>query len=289
MVQATTTTSDEKEKQEKKVEVEFFHIDMIPDAMDKMGWKVGPKVMRHWFSITPAFAFDETSKNEALNLDATLLPVEQVNTDIIKMSWAMQYKQVSDEIKRLAVEWCSVNGKALLKRRIGRAGSYEENIVRIGYTDDVKVLDSTAQVNLRKVGSELDTIDDWYGAMGKSNLKVCVRGYTSIDRDKHVFIVEQIGFYLKDTYDFVDESLMPEPLGVWSKDRVLSKSDMILYLDSYLPGYYGWLVKNFNGFVPVFNSDFRKWQHKHNSGGDFIIFSDVMWMPPAEKDRVIIL
>lgn len=36
MAQATTTTSDDKEKQEKKVEVEFFHIDMIPDAMDTM-------------------------------------------------------------------------------------------------------------------------------------------------------------------------------------------------------------------------------------------------------------
>ncbi|WP_410318879.1 DUF6402 family protein, partial [Klebsiella variicola] len=26
----------------------------------------------------------------------------------------------------------------------------------------------------------------------------------------------------------------------------------------------------FSGFVPVFNSDFRKWQDKHNTGGDYM-------------------
>lgn len=40
-------------------------------------------------------------------------------------------------------------------------------------------------------------------------------------------------------------------------------------------------------FVPVFNSDFREWQKKHNTGGDYIVFSDVLWTPPLDKDRVI--
>ncbi|MDH2066234.1 DUF6402 family protein [Pantoea sp. GD03673] len=31
-----------------------------------------------------------------------------------------------------------------------------------------------------------------------------------------------MGFYLKDTYDFVDEGETPEPLGVWSQNRICS-------------------------------------------------------------------
>nr|WP_277302627.1 DUF6402 family protein [Klebsiella variicola] len=45
----------------------------------------------------------------------------------------------------------------------------------------------------------------------------------------------------------------------------------------------------FSGFVPVFNSDFRKWQDKHNTGGDYMIFSDLLWVPPLDKDRIVIL
>ncbi|MEH8411463.1 DUF6402 family protein, partial [Klebsiella pneumoniae] len=33
----------------------------------------------------------------------------------------------------------------------------------------------------------------------------------------------------------------------------------------------------------------RKWQTKHNTGGDFIVLSDVLWLEPFPKDKVIVL
>ncbi|EPT4026179.1 DUF6402 family protein, partial [Enterobacter roggenkampii] len=30
---------------------------MIPDAMREMGWEMAPKLMEHWFEISPAFIF----------------------------------------------------------------------------------------------------------------------------------------------------------------------------------------------------------------------------------------
>ncbi|MFC5772088.1 DUF6402 family protein [Thauera sinica] len=33
----------------------------------------------------------------------------------------------------------------------------------------------------------------------------------------------------------------------------------------------------FQGFVPARNTDFRRWQHQRNEGGDFFVFSDVLW------------
>lgn len=34
----------------------------------------------------------------------------------------------------------------------------------------------------------------------------------------------------------------------------------------------------YSGFVPVKNEDFRKWQDKNMSGGDFFVSSDVKWV-----------
>lgn len=83
-------------------------------------------------------------------------------------------------------------------------GDFNKGAISLGYTEDVMELDNTSQVNLISIGSKLDTINDWYGAMGNSNLKVCVRGMTQIREGEVFFIVDKLGFYLKDTFDFLD-------------------------------------------------------------------------------------
>lgn len=85
-------------------------------------------------------------------------------------------------------------------------------------------------MNFKRIGNKTDTINAWYGVMGNSVLKVCVRGSTSKINGKNAFIIDELGFYLKDTYDFVDESNTPEPLGIWSKNRVLDKKESAIYM-----------------------------------------------------------
>ncbi|MGJ0628040.1 DUF6402 family protein, partial [Xenorhabdus bovienii] len=34
---------------------------------------------------------------------------------------------------------------------------------------------------------------------------------------------------------------------------------------------------------------FRKWQKKHNEGGDFMVFSDILWMEPLPQNKIIYL
>lgn len=289
MAVSSTTTVAEKEQQEKKVDADFFHIDMIPDAMDKMDWHVAAKLMRHWFSIKPAFAFDIAGKDQAVNGDPHNLPPSEINVDIVKMSWALQFEQVKNGIDALKKTWCSPNGKKLLIERLLNIGDYSKESISIGYSNDIVNLDSTAQVNFKSIGSKLDTINAWYGAMGNSTLKVCVRGKTKKIDGRDAFIVESLGFYLKDTFDFVDEGIKPEPLGIWSKDRILDKKESAIYIYSYTQGLFGWLARHYSGFVPVFNSDFRRWREKHGSGGDYIILSDVYWANPLPLDEVIYL
>ncbi|MGR7525723.1 DUF6402 family protein [Klebsiella aerogenes] len=291
MAHATTTTSDEKDKQEKKIEVEFFHIDMIPDAMREMGWTMAPKLMSHWFSITPAYSFDEESKNSSLNGDARSLDAQRYSDDIVKMDWALTFEQVASGIQVLKNTWNTTKAREVLKRRLMALGNKTKGFSTIGMSDDVRLLDSTAQVNFIRIGSKTDTVNDWYGAIGNVNLKVCLRGSVNSSDDGFVVNVDALGFYLKDTYDFLDDDFLgldiPELLGVWGKTRILNKAETLVYMSSYSQGAFGRLAREFSGFVPVFNGDFRKWREKHNSGGDFIVFSDIYWIPPLEKDRVI--
>ncbi len=108
MAVSSTTTTKEPEQQEKKVSVDFFHIDMIPDAMREMA----PKLMEHWFEISPAFIFTTESKRKTLDEDARNLPSTQVSTEIVKMSWALKFEQVSAGIEELTGRWKSMKGIA---------------------------------------------------------------------------------------------------------------------------------------------------------------------------------
>ncbi|EMH4161411.1 hypothetical protein RJ498_000615 [Pluralibacter gergoviae] len=286
MAVSTTTTSENKEQQEKKVNVDFFHIDMIPDTMDKMKWPVAAKLMRHWFSIKPAFAFTVETKELYFYGDPLVIPKAMVNSDIVKMSWAIQFEQVVNGIKYLSEAWDSPKGRDRLKELLSKKGDYKNGKMSIGYSDDTRELEATAQVNTIPIGSKTDTINEWYAAIGNANLKACIRGQVENMNGDSFFNVESVGYYLKDTYDFVDENY-PEPLGIWSKDRILNKAESGVYISSYLSGIWGYLARKYSGFVPVFNSDFRKWQSKHNTGGDFIVFSDVYWADPLPHKRKV--
>ncbi len=112
MAVSSTTTTKEPEQQEKKVSVDFFHIDMIPDAMREMGWEMDPKLMEHWFEISPAFIFTTESKRKTSDEDARNLPSTQVSTEIVKMSWALKFEQVSAGIEELTGRWKSMKGIA---------------------------------------------------------------------------------------------------------------------------------------------------------------------------------
>lgn len=288
MTVATTKLSPSANTKGQDVKVDIFHLDQLPDAMEKMGWKVAPQLMRHWFSLRPAYKFTEDIKNQLLRGDARLIPEERVNDTIVKMAWARPF--IENKLQERMATWNSPAGIDELRNKLRLAGYSPNLCVPLGMSDNARVLDASSQVNTIDVGGLFDTIDDWYGAIGNANLKFAVSGYSGSHQKKPAFFVDRVGAYLKDTYDFVDKNpITSEPLGIWSKNRILTKAESALYLDSYLAGIFGILARNWSGFIPVFNSDFRNWQDKHNTGGDFVVFSDVLWLNPLPHQRIIYL
>ncbi|MDC9595064.1 DUF6402 family protein [Xenorhabdus sp. IM139775] len=264
-----------------EIEVDVFMLNEIPNSMEKMGWEMAPKIMRYWFE-RPKIEFTQEEKIRYIKgIDSIDIPKDRVNDSIVKMEWAMNFKQVKEAAEELVQKWASPNGIKLLKKRLGGSSN------KIGYSDSVIELDTYAQVNYKEIGSLTDTIDDYFGAIGKATLKLAVRGHVDKIETKNVFIIEKLGVYLKDSYDFVNPD---EFLGVWSREEVLSKVKTVVYMGFYKDNMWRELATGeYSKYVPVYNKDFREWQNKHNKGGDFIVFSDVLWIPPLPKDRVIYL
>ncbi|MCP9267632.1 DUF6402 family protein [Xenorhabdus sp. XENO-1] len=263
------------------IEMDIFYLNQIPDAMEKMGWEMAPKLMRHWFNTKPAYTFTEEVKSKYVTGDAINIPDERVNDSIIKMEWALKYKQPQDIMAVLINGWASKLGIEQLKKKLKESGKKT-----LGYEKDIREIDTFSVVNSRRFGSKLDTIDDWYGAMGNSNMKVAVKGHVDKLNGKDIFATEQIGMYLKDTYDFVGTN---EPLGIWSKNGILDKVSSVDYAALYATGSWMTLWLKYNGYVPVINDSFRKWQKKHNEGGDFMVFSDILWMEPLPQNKILYL
>jgi hypothetical protein len=287
-------------------------IDEIPGAMDKMGWKTSAQLMRRWFGIKPAYKMPieirtgEDSRTGS-NVDYRTLPASQIDDQIVKMAWALKFKPAKEALNKLYNEWCTPNGIVVLRRRLVRAGWQPGTTQRLGYypngssITNAKELDLICQMNYCEFGSLRDTLDDFFGAIYKATMKVAVVGTASYDtsRSCDVFKVAGLGFYIRDTYDFNVDGTDWTGLGVWSKDRVLSKAETVTYRASYetvknagapLPARIAaalLLQQNYAGFVPVANKDFRDWQDKKNEGGDFFVFSDVHWVKPNVTEIII--
>lgn len=285
---ATSTTSPTRITEGKEVKVDVLHLDEIPGAMDKMGWKVSAKMMRRWFSNSPAYLMPENLRSGD-GVDYRTLPASQIDDQIIKIDWVLGFPRAKQVFDKFCKEWDSQKAiETLRDRRLRGAGWKPGATVAIGQgLMSAKELDMSAQVNRATFGEYSDTFDDLYGAIFKATLKVAVVGRTrySSQLSKDIFEIEKLGVYVRDTYDFNSDWFTDAAagLGIWSRDRLLSKAETAEYRANQANAPIGWMANHikYKGFVPVKNRDFRRWQEKHGTGGDFFVFSDVKWLQPG--------
>jgi hypothetical protein len=119
------------------VKVDIFQLDQIPDAMDKMGWKIAPQLMRHWFSLRPAYKFTEDTKKTLLRSDARTLPNDRYNDTIVKMEWARPF--IKDKLQERMNNWNSPAGVAELRNRLKLVGYSPNMCVPLGMSDSARI------------------------------------------------------------------------------------------------------------------------------------------------------
>lgn len=214
------------------------------------------------------------------------------------MKWALGFKRFEKELEEWRLEWNTSRCRDLLAKRLRKAGWHPGMqsfpLGKIG--QKASVIENINQVNSRSFGDYRDTLDDFYGVIFKANIHVAVVGYAHFDNRSRqdFFVVTDIGYYIHDTYDFNDGDKLSDKLvdgltgglGIWSRDRMLSKEETLEYIldRSSLERF---IFSKFRDFVPVSNEDFYKWAKKHKKGGDFYVFSDVLWEKPIGGKLVI--
>lgn len=266
-----------------------LHIDEIPAAMDKMGWIVAAKMMRRWFATSPAYIMPESIRvgmvapNKAV--DYRKLPQSQIDQSIIKMQWLLGFPPAKAAYDLLLETWDSPLAINRLKTVLLKNANWKPGAsVSLGSaTWDAIDLDWSAQINRVLLGAYSDELDDLYGAVFKATLKMAVVGktYYSTSQKSDVFEVDKLGIYLRDTYDFNTSPLLDEVvgLGVWSRERILTKFETIDYKSASAARKY----HIYPDFVPVRNKDFSLWQAAQGTGGDFFVFSNVEWAIPKNR------
>jgi hypothetical protein len=134
-------------------------------------------------------------------------------------------------------------------------------------------LDQSHQSNSRAFGGPSDPLDDMYGSLGMATLKVALIGEAKRDplSQRVTIRATHAGYYIRDTYDFNGFQF----LGAWTKTGVLGSIQPPLPLTSH--GVIQRLGKE--PVSHVFNHDFETYRRATGFGGDFIIYSDVLWEP----------
>jgi hypothetical protein len=284
----------------KETPVETFKITDIPLAMDTLGWKEGARVMRKWF-VGPAYELPKDVKRGSVS-PSNLAPA-QLLTDL-PFDWLFSSStRVQRHVEELISELSNVTefnatvgrlktpldqlskGLIVLMTRLQRIGHLDEKArtLKNAYADfsglSAIQLEDTSQFNLIRIGASTwekatDGLDDVYGALGSFAIKIAATKIRTMAND-HGFPaieIEEIGLYVRDTYDFLNVD-GDQLLGYWNKKAVI-RPGPIDYLAE--PDF---IDKAGDRYFKVTNSSFNSYRKKWNKGGDFLVFSTVKRYP----------
>lgn len=261
--------------------------------MDRMGWSVSARLMRRWFA-SAAWEMSEQEKNTAGPF-ATYAR-SRLDAQIVTMAWARRFQRISAAMNALQSEWSwKSDSRELLRLRVGRMQTrMSAPPWRFGdLRADAPTVEDTCQIRFHRVGSTTDPLDDCYGALGRFMVKLAVSGTVKREGQRLVIEVDQVGHYIKDSYDFTGDQF----LGLWDRDGVshdgfasgLSRLGMARQRPIPLARADGDAgAQQDDRVYQVTNQSFRDWRAARGQGGDCFVFSDVAVTNLAAPVRVIL-
>ncbi|SFD82261.1 DUF6402 family protein [Paracidovorax konjaci] len=254
-----------------------FQLDDIPGVMrSRLGWPVAAALMDRWFRGA-GFAISRPIKRSQSPNELHQLPAWQLEENTVTMGWALGFARVQAAVSRLQAQWHSPAAMVELQSKVTRQTGGRARPWRFGNLDQpAKVLDDTCQVNFLNVGRFTDPMDDFYGAMGEATLKIAVSGLVTPKGPYRAAIaIDELGFYLRDSYDFNDDSFLSQPLGFWGPRGVKRSPRSALDIPIDAQWMYADADEASRQSYLVQNQHFRQWRALHGRGGDFMVVSDV--------------
>lgn len=306
---ATSTLTPKANTDGKTVPVRQFKITDIPDAMRKMNWPVAAALMDHWFEGKP-WPTEDGAMELAVKGHKKNAPAEYINETIIRMDWLCQFKAANDAISYLRSVWDSPGARSAMRDRMeANFGTSPADKVRIDFKNSGAAAEAfkhfnTFLVQFDPAGGE---VNELRGALGDFNMRVIAEGEVTITASEYIFYPERIGFYVDDSYEFVDARFVPsQVLGFWSFSGLAPSA-----LDAFVTNERVAMLSNdlrkdslFNGgrhsaqeyrdilkdrYYLIQNKSFSEYRAMYKRGGDFKVNSDIKYesvsVPPIVLNR----
>ncbi|MDA8445456.1 DUF6402 family protein [Paracidovorax valerianellae] len=257
----------------------LFQLRDISSVMrSRLGWPVAAALMERWFK---GAAYQMTKEMKFSEPPSRLiqLPAQHLDESTVMMEWALGFARVQAAMASLRSKWASPAGIAQLKDRVDRQSrGRQDQCWRLGNLAlPAKILEDTCQVNYLSFGRWSDPMDDFYGAMGEAQMNVAVSGTVFPQGPGKAKVeIEELGFYLRDAYDFNDGgNFISQPLGCWGFSGVECgvSTRLNVPVDDAVVDEPPSTVQGYKYIVQ--NKDFRQWRGKNHRGGDFMVLSNV--------------
>lgn len=293
-VTATLTPANNRTGQ--KATVREFGVSDIPGAMEKINWPTAAKLMSFWFKGNP-WPTEDGGMDAMTKLHKQEVVDPYVEDSIVKMSWLMKFERANDVIKQLRALWNSPKAQPRIRELIlrdfkGRGdGAYQ-----LTFSGSARAAEKFGYSNTLPVqtpNSNIFLLDELRGALANFNVRVIAEGEVIVAAKKISFLVNRIGFYIEDSYDFSDKGTrFSQPLGYWNYDGVadpvtgngsnflsaIGKAEMARTAAMRGEDVQA-MFKDIDGkrYHFIQNSDFSEYRAKFGKGGDFTVFSDMMY------------
>jgi hypothetical protein len=237
-------------------------------------WQVGARLMDKWLAA-PAYQMPDAVKRGRVPA-----PRQAIDTGSVTLAWALRVPRVAAAHSTLLSTWSTGERRARsieqivaqFRRWIATGGVDVRRPFRFGdLSRPVPEVDQRCAINREIVTSNWHgTVDDFYAAFGNALVRLAVSGLvTPVDGGWRI-VVDQVGTYLRDSYDFNGD----QPLGSWGRSgfsRVAVLAAEIAVDAREAESFWRRGVSYFT----VSNGSFRRFRTRTGRGGDYMIFSDL--------------
>jgi hypothetical protein len=231
-----------------------FDVVKIPVIMRALGWTVAPRTQDIWLN-GPANANPEAGA-----------PV----TNLVTMSWVRGFAGPNALFNRLIADrvWVNEAAQAEIASWLRTNGYLGPTTTSFGnFQRPVPDIDADYVQRRDYTVSVTDPIDELIATLANFNYRMAVKGTaTPLAGGRHRVHIAEVGIYVRDSFDFIDEG---QRLGCWNE-----ASNRVMLGPPCVPE---------SGYVGVWNETYREWRDRHGQGGDYIIYSDLHIHPTDDQ------
>jgi hypothetical protein len=295
-----------KEKQEPVQTVPPFDIQDIPGAMRKIGAPLGADLMDKWFAGQLNYPPTSDDERKGINQNGVPYPPSMIDVTSVKIEWVLRFARAKSGVEKLISQLETAAARREAAKALRPYRNRQDIQPWLECQGDIVRLHKEFQFQHAPVEGTLHqklmqfvtrslynegVPDDLTCALGSFNLYAAIsRAY--FDHKNKSAIVTHVSVYVKDNFTFTDKkNEASQYLGHWSRSHVaivpahqVAAMANIGWLD--YPVVQGNVYAKDAVLYPVKNTDFRAWQHKHNRGGDFIIYTDAITLKLATPIKV---